>query len=1342
MQLASSIIAKMMAQLPQQTDDIICDNPKVTKFTIATEDQSPNKTFVSVLPPRSSLQAQEMQQNTPQHGYMRALPPMITVRECMAIIQPEFPIKATLHQLLAFCDSNIFSVNAFDESFPSPVPYICDAVIYRLRLAHHCLRIQSQRYKEAITKLIERKRTREESLKLLQADFSLRQHGDAHQLHRSITSISKEIIFIYLQSNCKLARLRRIMLRSLADVNCRAVTLIALYKLMSSTEVNHYDIPTGDLLPAPGDMQRSVSDEYTYCFDVDNTVDDIATTTYLRTLYNKAYSSLKHRYLSLQQSEQTLMRLDNILSLRLAFVLMRYNYQSHICLMFADEYSKLSLYKRVLQYLRKIASPSAKLLRVANQVVGLTHKYMIKAISEKRNFWENQVFPFLPAYNFSRLSEFIQNLPKISETTYSNVHMTPYPTCLNALSAITPDEGDDDYSIDSKRRTTNLFERIVVQDRSFDAFTSLSSCGTANSSFDTCSSNITHKAFYSVCSQRNQDLIMPNKITTRCNTKIVTKDSYLSAFLANMKVDFLSGRLNNTILTSTQVKKLFDATILIRNRLYKGQTLFYGASCAPNLNSSKVSTLVKYQTFDVDSFSTTNNINEYTLLEATELFSLAFVQVRALLAMRLVLHRNLLCSFYNKYLGLRSFSTFMLRKFHRCTCLQKTSESRMVDELSIRFRLRTVFHIMRRQIDREGQEWDDRSDKLFKFIIMRRQLKHWMTLVQHRRFRLEKMSYILHEIERRIYLRPALIAMRDLYAYKLAEAEISRRFNKLQNVNLLMQAFNTLYHQYKLKRTLRRVMSQALPRWKELLEEEKCRSHTYRAETLLTIFSSWKELTFGGSFIKTAGFTDAPKAIKVPNKALHFEGWSDTDSDVDLSEGLLDSHSKVQFTSDTRAYDGNINNYTDMDKTLHFDLDDSGDEEHDDSVTMRKAEDLTLEDIGEDYWSIYSPQTATELREAYRQVVPQLAKIQQQEERLNGVAEPLPTHHIEVLSKDNLAQLRGEVARRCDRLEHNSRMTANEPTMIDGPERDKGIGACCTQVITKIDHIVEQQRQQQKKSYKKTIHFADNSQQDDTVYRELEVKQIYSKNDISLTIDHHYTNNPTLRQATVWYRRLSCHICISYWRQHFMEVQLAKKYYHSFPGKRLLARVFDEWATKAEMLATRHRRINRLHVYLLLETCFLEWRYHAYIRRERAKQLQAEQTRKEALLLVEKIDKEGSIIASTQPNLKFPGLDSFVGQSKIIDSHKHHTEQQDANRALTLKRIADEHYLFKISTWIANRGILASRERLLRAKLLAAEFSVPDSIIFQIPAKLNAWYLQEGFHALCEVYKRRLTKIS
>lgn len=177
------------------------------------------------------------------------------------------------------------------------------------------------------------------------------------------------------------------------------------------------------------------------------------------------------------------------------------------------------------------------------------------------------------------------------------------------------------------------------------------------------------------------------------------------------------------------------------------------------------------------------------------------------------------------------------------------------------------------------------------------------------------------------------------------------------------------------------------------------------------------------------------------------------------------------------------------------------------------------------------------------------------------------------------------------------------------------------------------------------------------------------------------------------------------------------------------------------MLTTRYRRINRLHVYLLKETCFLEWRYHAYIRRERAKQLQAEETRKEALLLVEQIDKEEAIIASAQPNLKFPGLNSFVGQSKIIDPCKYNIDQQDSNRALTLRRIADEHYLLKIAAWVANRGILVSRERLLRAKLLAAEFSVPDSIIFQIPTKLNAWYLREGFCALRELYKYRSVKI-
>lgn len=171
------------------------------------------------------------------------------------------------------------------------------------------------------------------------------------------------------------------MLRSLAEVNRKVVALIVLYKLRPATEESQSKISAEDLLPASGDWQHSISDEYTYCFDGETTLEDLAT-TYSRTLVARAYSSLKNRYLHLRRSEQDLARLDSSLSLRTALVLMLFNYKSHLCLIFVDEYVKLSLYKRVLQYLRKIASPSAKLLRVASQVVGLTHKHMLKAISE------------------------------------------------------------------------------------------------------------------------------------------------------------------------------------------------------------------------------------------------------------------------------------------------------------------------------------------------------------------------------------------------------------------------------------------------------------------------------------------------------------------------------------------------------------------------------------------------------------------------------------------------------------------------------------------------------------------------------------------------------------------------------------------------------------------------------------------------------------------------------------------------------------------------------------------------------------------------------------------------
>ncbi|ESU42285.1 Hypothetical protein GSB_153623 [Giardia duodenalis] len=1335
MQLASSIIAKMMAQLPPQTDSMVHGGWSAPELAANNEDQSSNKIAKPALPPRSSVCTPEMHQNAPQSGSMYPLPSTITVRECMAAIQPEFPSAATLYQLLTFCNSSVLSVHAFDDSFPYPTSYVCDIKVYRLRLARHCLRIQSQRYKEAISKLIERKRAREESLRLLQNDFSLGQHSDANQLRKYIIRMSKEIVFVYLQSNCKLARLRRIMLRSLAEVNRKAVALIALYKLMPSQQESQCSVPTGDLLPASGDWQRSVSDEYTYCFDTETTLEELAVTTYSKRMLTKAYSSMKHRYFRLHQSGHALTELDNSFALRTSFVLMRFSYKSRACLMFADEYVKLSLYKRVLQYLRKIASPSAKLLRVASQVVGLTHKHMLKAISEKRHFWNDRVLPLLPLYSLACSPESNQSLSQVPEASYSSAHTTPYPTYLDTLSAIAPDEGGNSCLIDGGKKMVNLFERIVIQDRSLDAFTSLSSYGTDNDSFSTYPSTRCRE-FNPSLAQYKQDTIKLSQMTTQSRVRGITKDSYLTPFLNAKDTTQSLGCSSKAFLSSIQVQRLFDTTILIRNRLHKGQTLFYGASCAPiHLSSSRIDTLVKYQTFNIDSFSMENSINDYTLIEAAELFSLAFLQARALLAMRLALHRALLCSAYNSLLGRRSFAIFMLRRFQQCVHLQKTSELHMAKELSIRLTLRIVFQAMKKQIDREGQEWDDKSNSLFKFIVMRRQLKYWMALVQGRRCRLEQMTQILRELEKRLYLRPALTAMRTLHVQKQVETEVSERFREFQSMNLLKQAFRALHHRYRVNRALRNVVSQALPRWREVLEEEKRRGRTYRGETLQVIFSSWKELTFGGSFVKTAGFTDAPKALKPPSKALHFEGWSGTESSS--LEELLDSQTKVKFTNDTRLYDGNTNGHTDMDKTLHFDLGSSDDEEHDSLKIAPKEGDLTLEDIGDDYWSIYSPQTAAELREAYRQVVPQLAKIQQKEECIIGAAEPLPTHHIEVLSRDNLAQLRNEVTRRFDRLERNSKITANEPTITDGSDDNRDIGERCTQALIKMDHTIEQQK---KKVRQKAIRFADDPRKEDAVHAEPEMKPAYSDNDMSLTLDHHYTNNPTLRQAKIWYRRISCHICISYWRQHFIEMQLAKKFYRAFPGKRLLAGVFDEWATRTEMLATRHRRIDRLHVYLLKETCFLEWRYHAYIRRERAKQLKAEETRKEAMLLVKQIDKEEAIIASVQPSLKFPGFDSFVGQSKIIDPCKHNLGSQDSNRALTLRRIADEHYLLKIAAWIANRGILVSRERLLRAKLLAAEFSVPDSVIFQIPAKLDAWYLQEGFRALRESYKHRSVK--
>lgn len=179
---------------------------------------------------------------------------------------------------------------------------------------------------------------------------------------------------------------------------------------------------------------------------------------------------------------------------------------------------------------------------------------------------------------------------------------TPYPTYLDTLSAIAPDEGEGSYSISGRKRTANLFERIVVQDRSFDAFTSMSSCGTASDSFDTHLLS-GHKDTNSAYIQYNRDSTQLDQLTAKPSARAAAKASYLTPFLATGGTDQSLECSNRVLLTSTQIQKLFDTTILIRNRLYRGQTLFYGASCVPiHLSSSQVSALVKYQTFDIDSF--------------------------------------------------------------------------------------------------------------------------------------------------------------------------------------------------------------------------------------------------------------------------------------------------------------------------------------------------------------------------------------------------------------------------------------------------------------------------------------------------------------------------------------------------------------------------------------------------------------------------------------------------------------------------------------------------------------------------------------------------------------------
>lgn len=327
------------------------------------------------------------------------------------------------------------------------------------------------------------------------------------------------------------------------------------------------------------------------------------------------------------------------------------------------------------------------------------------------------------------------------------------------------------------------------------------------------------------------------------------------------------------------------------------------------------------------------------------------LQRRAFLALQLALHRLMLFMGFARLYGQIPLQRRILHRLQREIRLQRQHDELQVRSFHQHLLLLHAFKCWRSSNENISEADRKRADQLFLFIFGRRYIKAWRAVILQRGARVRGVAELVARLQRAFYLRPAFENMRSILE---SSASTARR-----------------------EELLTRVLTAAVDRWSSRLQVE---AELYSPTAIL---QAWTSLLPSRAFLKTRGFTDEAHRPGQTRPALHFAGWSSSESE-EISSEMSSGH--LRFAPGTRVEDGNAHGHVDIDKTLHFGDEDEGEEEE--------------EACGSSDDALLGP---SELRQQYRRVVPKLLALSEK------TGAPLPVDRIEVLSHENLNALKEDV---------------------------------------------------------------------------------------------------------------------------------------------------------------------------------------------------------------------------------------------------------------------------------------------------------------------------------------------
>ncbi|CAL6089210.1 Conserved_hypothetical protein [Hexamita inflata] len=206
-------------------------------------------------------------------------------------------------------------------------------------------------------------------------------------------------------------------------------------------------------------------------------------------------------------------------------------------------------------------------------------------------------------------------------------------------------------------------------------------------------------------------------------------------------------------------------------------------------------------------------LKQQPIYQAVDIQSNLFLMAKALHSLKLAHKRQL---FYNmcKERGVDRFKKLFLLQFKTNILKIREQEKTIIEQFQTRHLLNKTLQTLKVVYSQDfSSEQIRKSDRMFKIIIVRRQMQAWSKLIKQLKVKYSKMQILVSNLQRITVYKPVFQAWLCLTQIITETREKRVRIQNIVEERLVKQGFDTWIHKTNKRLVLRNVVSKALERY-------------------------------------------------------------------------------------------------------------------------------------------------------------------------------------------------------------------------------------------------------------------------------------------------------------------------------------------------------------------------------------------------------------------------------------------------------------------------------------------------------------------------------------------------